>query len=102
MSKDIEQIDLHDIQNEAKPQGNSLVERNMDLVGHISVEVAVQVGSLNISLDQLFSMKSGEVLKMNESLNTPVTLLIDNKAVAKGALVAVDDNFGVQILEITK
>ncbi|MFX6483885.1 FliM/FliN family flagellar motor switch protein [Acinetobacter baumannii] len=45
-------------------------------------------------------MKSGEVVRLAQQVNEPVVLRLDGKPVARGNLVAVDDNFGVQLTEI--
>ncbi len=102
MDKNIDKIALDDISSEVTGSSKNLVSRDMNLVGHVNVAVSVNVGSVDISIEQLFSMKEGEVLKLAQKLNTPLTLLVDNKPVAKGVLVSVEDNFGVQITEVMK
>jgi flagellar motor switch protein FliN/FliY len=37
---------------------------------------------------------------MNELLDAPLTLLLNGRPVARGELLAVDDHFGVRILEL--
>lgn len=100
MSKNIENIVLDELTSESDDQAKSLVNRDIDLIGHVNVAVSVNVGNLDLSIEQLFSMKSGDVLSMNEGLNSPVTLFVNDKPVASGNLVAVDDNFGIQITEV--
>ena len=83
------------------PAGASLLVKDMGLVGHVPVSLSALVGSVSLTIEQLFSLKKGEVLTMAESVDSPITLLLNGKAVARGELVAVEDNFGVRITELS-
>lgn len=102
MNQDISAIDLEELTASTEGHSVSLSPLNLDLVGHLSVAVEVCVGTANITLDKLFSLRSGETLELKEELNSPVTVMVDGKAVAYGHLVAVNDHFGVQISEVAK
>lgn len=82
------------------PIGTPLVARDLGLVGHVTVKLSALVGTANLSIDALFALKRGEVLALNESLDDPITLLLNGKPVAKGELVAVEESFGVRITEL--
>jgi flagellar motor switch protein FliN/FliY len=84
---------------ESAPTGAALVAKDMNLVGHVPVALTVLVGTVSMSIEELFALKQGQVLPMNESLDAPVTLQLNGKAVARGELVAVDDCFGIRITE---
>jgi flagellar motor switch protein FliN/FliY len=73
----------------------------MSLVGHVGVSLSALVGTVSLSIEQLFAMKQGEVLTMNETFDTPVTLMLNGKPVARGELVAVEEHFGIRITELS-
>lgn len=73
---------------------------DMSLVGHVQVALTAQVGTVTLTIDDLFALRQGDVVRMNELLAAPLTLLLNGKAVAHGELLAVDDHFGVRILEL--
>lgn len=73
---------------------------DIGLVGHVQVSLTAQVGTVSMSIEQLFGLKSGDVVSMNELLEAPLTLMLNGRAVARGELLAVDDHFGVRILEL--
>jgi len=73
---------------------------DISLVGHVQVSLTAQVGTVSMSIEQLFGLKSGDVVSMNELLEAPLTLMLNGRAVARGELLAVDDHFGVRILEL--
>lgn len=76
------------------------VEKDIGLVGHVKVALAAQVGTMTMSIDELFALKPGDVVSMNELLEAPLTLMLNGRQVARGELLAVDDHFGVRILEL--
>lgn len=73
---------------------------DIGLIGHVQVALSAQVGTISMSVEKLFALKSGDVVGMNELLEAPLTLLLNGRPVARGELVAVDDHFGVRILEL--
>ena len=84
----------------SQASGPELVPKDLNLVGHIPVTMSAVVGSVSISVERLFALKKGEVLEMNETLDAPLTLMLNGKPVARGELVAVGDNFGIRITEL--
>ena len=102
MRDEINPIELQEIEAQKEEGEKNVVPVDLNLVGHLSVKVVVNVGTTEIPLNKLFSMKSGEVLKLDESITEPLTLLVDGKVVANGVLVAVDENFGIQITKVAK
>ena len=102
MSAEVTSILLDEIETQSNDDQAPLLERDMALLGHVKVQVSVVVGHVDMSIEKLFSCKEGELVQLAEAVDEPVTLMIDYKPVAKGKLVAVEDNFGVQITEIAK
>lgn len=100
MSVTVEHIELNEVIPATGKDGNVLIKRDMGLVKHVMVELKVEVGTVELSIDELFALKSGALVKLGQQVNEPATLCLDGKAIARGNLVAVDDNFGVQLTEI--
>lgn len=94
----VNEIELVEV--ESRPLKKILSETDVSLVEHVPVSLTALVGTLTINLGHLFALKEGEVLALNESLDEPVSLLLNGKIIARGDLVAVDDNFGFKITEI--
>ncbi|GAB2617243.1 FliM/FliN family flagellar motor switch protein [Novilysobacter erysipheiresistens] len=86
--------------NEPDAPGEAITSKDISLIGHVQVSLAAQVGTVTMSIDRLFGLKEGEVVSMNELLEAPMTLMLNGRAVARGELLAVDDHFGVRILEL--
>lgn len=84
----------------AQEEQSGGAERSIALIRHVQVALSAQIGTVEMSVDRLFGLKVGEEVVLNELLEAPVTLLLNGKAVARAELVAIDDHFGVRILEI--
>lgn len=74
--------------------------KDISMIGHVQVSMAAQVGTVTMSVERLFSLAAGDMVKMNELLEAPLTLMLNGKPVARGELLAVDDHFGIRILEV--
>lgn len=96
----VQNIDLSDAPD-SSPSGAPLIAKDLSLVGHVPVLLTALVGSISLTVEQLFALKKGEVLAMNESLDAPITLQLNGKPVARGELVAVEDHFGIRIIELS-
>jgi flagellar motor switch protein FliN len=78
----------------------SINEKDLSLVGHVKVSLAAQVGNTEMTVDELFALKKQDVLRLDQPADAVVTLLLNGKPIARGELVAVDDNLGVRITEL--
>jgi flagellar motor switch protein FliN/FliY len=82
------------------PSGAPLLAKDMGLVGHVPVMLTAVVGHVSLSIESLFALRKGDLLPMEEPCDSPVTLLLNGKAVARGELVAVEENLGLRITEL--
>lgn len=80
--------------------GKVLVGREMGLIADVQVELVAEIGYASLNISTLFELKSGDVVSLVQSVTDPVLLRLNGKPVARGELVAVNDNFGVKITEI--
>lgn len=73
---------------------------DLSLVGHVRVRLSAMLGDVELPLSELFDLKTGAVLALDRGLDEPVTLALNGKPVATALLVAVGDQFGVQIEKV--
>ncbi len=100
MSDTFENIELDEAQSVPNEKSPALIKRDMGLIKHVRVELVVEIGTAEMTVDELFALKAGDVVKLLQQVNEPPALNLDGKIVARGNLVAVDDNFGLQLTEI--
>lgn len=96
----VDDLELEEAREAKGDQSPLLDSKNMDLIKHVKVALTVEIGSAELTVDQFFSLKSGDVVTLSEQVNEPAVLRVDGKSVARGNLVAVGDNFGLQLTDI--
>lgn len=74
--------------------------RNMAMLLDVKMQVRVRIGQKKMLLKDVISMDIGSVVELNQLANDPLDILVDDKVIAKGEVVIIDGNFGVQITEI--
>ena len=67
---------------------------------HIKTRLQVCVGHVELTVGELMSAKEHQVLVLDRLVDQPVDVLLEGKVVARGQLVAVDDQFAVRITDI--
>jgi flagellar motor switch protein FliN/FliY len=82
-------------------EGNNLIDpsQSIDLIRNVQINMDVVVGKAEITVGELFDLKDGSVINIDRDASEPLDLVLDGKVVAKGYLVAVGDNFGIQIVD---
>ncbi len=73
---------------------------NIDLLLDVELPVRVSFGQTEMQLRDVFKLGTGSVIELDKSVNDPVTVIVNNKPIAKGEVVMVDGNYGVRILEV--
>jgi flagellar motor switch protein FliN/FliY len=74
----------------------------MSTINDVKVEISVLLGRSVIPMHQLLRMGRGAVIELDSKQDEPVTVLANNKAVAKGDIVIEGDRIAVCISEILK
>ncbi|HWA85566.1 MAG TPA: flagellar motor switch protein FliN [Opitutus sp.] len=75
-------------------------EKSLDLVMDVKVRVTVQLGSSVLPMRDVLELSPGSVVQLNQSATDPVGLYVNDKLVAYGEVVVVEDNFGIKITEL--
>ncbi|SEK92877.1 flagellar motor switch protein FliN [Roseateles sp. YR242] len=88
--------ELHDIPTGTRPAITDVVNP----LHNIRTRLQVCVGHVELTVGQLMSAKEHQVFVLNRLVDQPVDILLEGKVVARGQLVAVDDQFAVRLSEI--
>lgn len=95
-------IELPELPTADLPGAEFLFNGNLNVIQNVKIKLTVRVGETVTRVGDLLRMKEDHVLKLDTPVDTPVEVLLDGHVVARGHLVAVDDNFGVRISELPK
>jgi len=78
----------------------SFEEKTIDVVLDVKVKVTVQLGSCQLPMRDVLELAAGSVVQLNQHASDPVGLYVNDKLVAYGEVVVVEDNFGIKITEL--
>jgi hypothetical protein len=65
-----------------------------------TVEIAVAVGDVRMSVRSLLELKAGQVVELGRPLGSAVELRVGSKVIARGELVDVDGDIGVRVTQL--
>ncbi|WP_066193857.1 flagellar motor switch phosphatase FliY [Gracilibacillus timonensis] len=75
-------------------------QRNLDLLMDIPLKVTVELGRTKRSVREILELTSGSIIELDKLAGEPVDILVNQKLIAKGEVVVIDENFGVRVTEI--
>lgn len=84
----------------ANDEGEEKMSDNTNLWDSIEVEMNAQFDTVKITLGELKNIEEGLVVDLTSIYDNKVTLSVENKPIARGELVIVNDRYGVKIDEV--
>jgi len=75
-------------------------EANLDLILDIPLSVTVELGRSKMLINDLLQLGQGSVIELTKLVGDPLEVLVNNKLVARGEVVVVNEKFGVRLTDI--
>jgi flagellar motor switch protein FliN len=88
---------------EKKAEGTRAFQKessNLDFVLDIPLEVTVELGRTRMSINDLLQLGQGSVIELSKLAGEPLEILVNQKLVARGEVVVVNEKFGVRLTDI--
>ena len=73
---------------------------NLDFVLDLPLEVSVELGRAKILISDLLQLGQGSVVELNKLAGEPVEIFVNQKLIARGEVVVVNDKFGIKMTDI--
>ena len=80
------------------PQG----AQDLEAVYDIPVQVSAVLGKATMQVSQLLKLGRGAVVELDRKVGEAIDIYVNNRLVARGEVVVVDDKLGVTMTEIIK
>jgi flagellar motor switch protein FliN/FliY len=80
--------------------GPALPGNGLGVFEGVPVSVKVVVGTAHSTIGEIMALREHTLLKLDRHVDLPVDVVLNGKVIARGELLAVDDNFGVRITEL--
>lgn len=76
--------------------------RDLEAVYEIPVQVSAVLGKSHMQVSQLLKLGRGAVVELDRKVGEAIDIYVNNRLVARGEVVVVDDKLGVTMTEIIK
>jgi flagellar motor switch protein FliN len=73
---------------------------NIDMVLDIGLVATARLGRIQMPIGDILALGPGSIIPVGHLVDEPVELLVNDKLVARGDVVVVDERFGLRITEI--
>lgn len=72
----------------------------LDLVLDVKVKVTARLGSCELPMREIMELVPGAVLQLEQHAKDPIGIFVNDKLIAYGEVVVVEDSFGIKISEL--
>lgn len=80
--------------------GTGGTPKNIDFILDIPMSVAVYVGSTKMAIRDLLQLAQGSVIELDKLAGEPMEVMVNNKLVARGEVVVVNEKFGIRLTDV--
>tara|TARA_B110001454_G_scaffold219200_1_gene251795 strand:+ start:21733 stop:22116 length:384 start_codon:yes stop_codon:yes gene_type:complete len=81
----------------AEPKGN---DRNLQLILDIPLKLSVELGRTKMPVSELLNLTQGSVIELNKLAGEPMEVMVNDKLIARGEAVVVNEKFGVRLTDV--
>jgi flagellar motor switch protein FliN/FliY len=102
---DTESEEFIETSNEVAGQGSTDISAadgsvNMDFVLDIPLEVTVELGRTKMLINDLLKLGQGSVIELAKLAGESLDILANQKAIARGEVVVVNEKYGIRLTEV--
>jgi len=79
---------------------NSPMVQSLDFILDIPLKVTVELGRSKMAIREILQLAQGSVIELSKFAGEPLEVLVNEKLIARGEVVVVNDKFGVRLTDI--
>jgi len=80
--------------------GSIAKDRNLNLIMDIPLRLTVELGRTKMPVSELLNLTQGSVIELAKLAGEPMEVLVNDKLIARGEAVVVNEKFGVRLTDI--
>lgn len=80
--------------------GSGARDRNLNLILDIPLRVTVELGRTKMPVSELLNLTQGSVVELSKLAGEPMEVYVNDKLIARGEAVVVNEKFGVRLTDI--
>jgi len=75
---------------------------SLEAIYDVPVKVQAVLGRSRIAIGALMQLKAGAVIELDRRVGEPVDIFVNNRLIARGEVVMIDNSLGVTLTEIVR
>ena len=79
-----------------------VVNKELEAIYDIPVQISAVLGKTSMQVNQLLKLGRGAVVELDRKVGEAIDIYVNNRLVARGEVVVVDDRLGITMTEIIK
>jgi flagellar motor switch protein FliN len=72
----------------------------MEILLDIPLEITAELGRTRMIISDLLQLGQGSVIELNKLAGEPLEILVNQKLIARGEVVVVNEKFGIRLTDI--
>ena len=77
-------------------------ENKIDMLLEVELDVTIELGRKKMSIQEVLQLGKGSVIELSKLAGEPVDIYVNQKQLAKGEVVVVDENFAIRITTLVE
>lgn len=73
---------------------------NIEILLDIPLEISAELGRTRMIINDLLQLGQGSVIELNKLAGEPLEILVNQKLIARGEVVVVNEKFGIRLTDI--
>lgn len=86
--------------NAGGEESGESADRNLQMILDIPLRVTVELGRTKMPVSELLNLGQGSVIELNKLAGEPMEVFVNDKLIARGEAVVVNEKFGVRLTDI--
>lgn len=95
-----EPADFQNFQKDASSEPCKEGPDNLEFILDLPLEISVELGRSKMQIRDLLQLGQGSIVELNKMAGEPAEIYVNNKLLAKGEVVVVNEKFGIRLSEI--
>lgn len=99
-TSEVENVAAEEVPSNVVPLQEDGSESNLSMIMDIPLKLTAELGRTKIVVSELLNLGQGSVIELSKLAGEPMEILVNDKLIAKGEAVVVNDKFGIRLTDI--
>jgi len=86
--------------SDVQDKGSLNAQRGINFILDIPLEITVELGRTQLLINDLLQLGQGSVIELSKLAGEPMEVLVNQRLIARGEVVVVNEKFGVRLTDI--